>query len=44
MERLAFAREKQMNYLLGIGPAPDGSGIACRRRNVERGGPPNSKV
>lgn len=25
MERLAFARGKQMNYLLGMGPLPDGS-------------------
>jgi alpha-L-fucosidase len=25
MERLAFTREKQMNFLLGFGPLPDGS-------------------
>ena len=25
MQRLAFTRQKQMNYLLGIGPRPDGS-------------------
>lgn len=25
MQRLAFTREKQMNYLLNVGPLPDGS-------------------
>jgi alpha-L-fucosidase len=25
MPRLAFTREKQMNYLLNVGPLPDGS-------------------
>jgi len=38
MQRLAFTREKQMNYLLNIGPLPDGSLLPADAATLEEVG------
>ena len=38
MQRLAFTREKQMNYLLNLGPLPDGSVLLADRATLQEVG------